>query len=236
MSETPVFTVTATSLTFLWDSCRRCFWLTHRAKFKRPSGAFPRVFSLIDAAMKDYFADKRTEEFAGSSLPSGRIAFGGRRVKSAGIVLDGHAGMLVISGAIDSALNFDEGGFGIVDYKVTTPKPEHVPFYWRQLNAYALASEHPARGSLRLEPVSHLGLLCLEPVGMSGTGRELALECDATFHEVERDDDAFEAFLEQVLTLLEQESPPEPASDCDYCRYIAVGSLMLTTELFEGGG
>lgn len=233
MSETPIFTLSPSDLTFLWESCRRCFWLKNRAKFRRPAGAFPRVFTVIDGLMKDHYYTKRTEEIS-SSLPPGHIAFGGRKVRSKALALDGHEGMLVIAGNIDTAATFDEGGHGIIDFKTSEPRQEHVTFYWRQLSAYALAAENPGRGALHLAPVTHLGLLCVEPIGMSGANGEVALECDAKYLEVERDDDAYEVFLDQVLTVLENDNPPDPATDCEYCRYVKVGSLVLATEIYRG--
>lgn len=234
MSETPIFTISPSDCTFLWSSCQRCFWLKVRAKFKRPAGAFPRVFGAIDTAMKDFYAAKRTDEID-PSLPPGQISFSGRRVQSKGLALDGHIGMLRIVGNIDTAASFDEGGHGVVDFKTALPSEKHVPFYWRQLSCYALALENPGRGSLRLDPILRMGLLCVEPIGMTGKGKELALECDATYLDVPRDDDAFEVFLDQVLSVLEKENPPDPAPDCDYCRYLKVGSLVLLTEIYEGG-
>ena len=40
-----------------------------------------------------------------------------------------------------------------------------------------------------------------------------------TWQEVPRDDAAFFHFLGEVMTVLEQSTPPEPAEKCAYCQY-----------------
>lgn len=52
-------------------------------------------------------------------------------------------------------LSFDDGSYGIVDFKTTDPRDGHVDFYSLQLHAYALAFEQPADPSKRRSPVTH---------------------------------------------------------------------------------
>jgi hypothetical protein len=40
-----------------------------------------------------------------------------------------------------------------------------------------------------------------------------------TWMEIPRDDAGFMQFLGEVLTLLEQPTPPEPGETCGYCQY-----------------
>jgi hypothetical protein len=54
------------------------------------------------------------------------------------------------------------------------------------------------------------------------------------FLEIPRDDDAFMAFLSQVLFVLERPEPPDSAPGCSYCSYLRAGSLQLLTGLYEG--
>ena len=219
-------------LTFLWEECPRCFWLKVNGVLKRPSAPFPKVFSLIDHQMKDYFLGRRTEEIA-SCLAPGRVAFGDRGLRSAPLAVPGHQMRVVLAGRMDTALAFDDGSYGIIDFKTAEPRDAHVPFYGRQLHAYAMAAEHPARGALRLDPVTALGLLCVEPVAMVEAPDGVAYEGCPHYVEVPRDDGAFIAFLSQVLFVLERPEPPEPASGCAFCSYLAAGSLVVLTGLFR---
>jgi hypothetical protein len=218
-------------LTFLWDECQRCFWLKARGVLKRPSAPFPKVFTMLDNQTKDFFFNKRSEEMADGLRP-GHVAFGDRWVRSRPLPVPGHDTQVMLQGKIDTALSFDDGSHGIIDFKTSEPKAGHVPFYGRQLHSYALAAENPLEGALDLSPVSQLGLLCVEPIAMIGVGDTVAFKGATHFLEIERDDDAFYAFLSQVLFLLERPAPPDPAPKCGYCTYLATGSLVLLTGSF----
>lgn len=215
-------------LTFLWDECQRCFWLKAKGVLKRPSAPFPKIFTRLDGQTKDYFFGKRAEDMA-EGLHAGRVAFGDRWVRSAPLAVPGHDVGVVIGGRIDTALAFDDGTYGVIDFKTSEPKPEHVMFYGRQLHSYALAVENPAPGALELSPVTQLGLLCVEPIAMVDLDGDVAYKGSSHFLEIERDDDAFMAFLSQVLYLLERPEPPERAPGCSYCSYLAAGSLVVLT-------
>src|SRR4051812_12188332 len=162
-------------LTFLWEQCRRCYWLKANGVLRRPSAPFPKVFTMLDGQTKDYYQLMRTEEIAPDLRP-GRVAFGHRGVRSRPLAVPGHATRVALTGKIDTALSFDDGSWGIVDFKTSSPKPEHVPFYGRQLHSYALACEHSAPGALNLSPVSVLGLMCIEPVAMVGLDDDVAFK------------------------------------------------------------
>jgi hypothetical protein len=56
---------------------------------------------------------------------------------------------------------------------------------------------------VELMPVTQLGLLCVQPVAMIAVGEDVAYKGTTHFLEIERDDDAFMAFLSQVLFALE---------------------------------
>ena len=219
-------------LTFLWEECQRCFWLKVKGVLKRPSAPFPKIFTRLDQQTKDYFFGKRTEEMA-EGLRPGQVAFGDRWVRSGLMQVPEHIMPVVVTGRIDTALSFDDGSYAIIDFKTSEPRDEHVPFYGRQLHSYALAAENPAVGTLRLYPVSTLGLLCIEPVAMMGLDDGVAYRGVAHFLEIPRDDDAFMAFLSQVLFVLERPEPPDAAPGCSFCSYLATGSLVLLTGMYQ---
>jgi len=206
-------------LTFLWDECPRCFYLKVVNKFNRPWGAFPKIFNTIDKLMKDYFEGKTTSEIA-PQLPEGVVRFGEKWVTSSPISLPGHDATCYIRGKFDTVVAFSDGSYGIVDFKTTPPRAEHVNFYSRQLHAYAYALENPAPKSLSLAPITRLGLLCVEPVLMDKTGPDqIAYIGDVTWLEVPKDEPGFTGFLDHVLTILESSSPPDSNPNCGYCQY-----------------
>ena len=140
-------------LTFLWDECPRCFYLKVVHGFNRPFSPFPKIFNQIDKLMKGYFQGKPTLEIS-STLPEGSVQFGERWVTSDLISFPKRNASCFIKGKFDTVVEFSDGSFGVVDFKTSAAKPEHIEFYSRQLHAYAYALENPAPGSLRLSPIS----------------------------------------------------------------------------------
>jgi hypothetical protein len=206
-------------LTFLWNECPRCFYLKVVHKFNRPATAFPGIFSRIDGLMKRFFEGRSTADFT-PDLPPGVVKFGGLAVESALLHLPGHNEACTIAGKFDSVLEFEDGSYAVVDFKTTSPKPEHVAFYSRQLHAYAYALEHPAPGKLSLAPVSRLGLFSLDLDGLErSTPDRLALLGPVHWQECQLDEAGFLRFIEQVLSLLELPEPPPPGEKCGFCKY-----------------
>ena len=132
---------------FLWRECHRCFYLKVVRGFDRPRSPVPSIFSKIDSMMKRYYAQKDTAEIS-PSLPQGTVEFGDKLVHSAPIVLPGHGSTCYIRGRFDAVLRFEDGSYGVVDFKTTSMSRQHVPMYTSQLHAYAYALENPAPDKL----------------------------------------------------------------------------------------
>jgi CRISPR/Cas system-associated exonuclease Cas4 (RecB family) len=216
--KTPI-KLSPSDLTFLWDECKRCFYLKYVYGITRPAAPFPAIFGTIDRLMKEYYEGRPTADLD-PALPAGRVRFGEKWVESVPVTLPGHDVQCYIKGKIDTVVAFDDGSFGVVDFKTSEPKPSHVHFYSRQLHAYTYALEHPGAGKFSLSPISELGLLVVSPNAMDVTvSGQIAYLGGVTWMEIPRDDAGFLQFLGEVLTLLEQPSPPEPGETCAYCQY-----------------
>jgi PD-(D/E)XK nuclease superfamily protein len=219
-------------LTFLWDECPRCFWLKVAGNLARPRAPFPKIFTLLDLQTKEYFKGKRAEDIAPALRP-GRVLHGDRWVRSVPLPILGHGTPVLLGGRFDTALAFDDGTFGLVDFKTTDPKSSHIHLYSRQLHACALAAEHPAPGHLELAPVSQMGLLCVEPTSMVSLGAGVAYRATRRWVEIRRDDGAFLEFLAGVVSVLERPEPPDPSPQCTFCEYVSAGSLALLTQIYR---
>jgi hypothetical protein len=214
-----VWKLSPSELTFLWDECPRCFYLKVVHNFKRPWAPFPGIFGRIDKLMKDYYEGKPANEIS-PELPDGVVRFGEKWVTSQNITFSNLTAACYVKGKFDTVVEFEDGSYGVVDFKTTQPKPEHVPFYSRQLHAYAYALEHPVPGAFALGPISKLGLLCVEPVAMEMSPRgQVAYLGDVTWLECPKDEGQFLAFIENVLSTLENPTPPASGSNCGYCHY-----------------
>lgn len=206
-------------LTFLWDECKRCFYLKVVHGYRRPWAPFPKIFGRIDRLMQAYFQDRPTSELS-PDLPPGRVVFGDKWVQSQRITRPRREGRCYLRGKFDCVVQFEDGTYGVVDFKTTEPSPHHVPFYSRQLHAYAYALEHPGGRGFRLSPVTVLGLFCVEPVAMErSANRGIAYLGDIIWLNCPKDEKSFLGFLDELLSVLELPSPPPRDAECAYCSY-----------------
>lgn len=213
------WTISPSDLTFLWDECPRCFYLKVVTKFNRPVAPFPTIFGTIDRAMKQAFQGHNAKEIS-PSLPSGKLVFTESMLTSAPIQLPGSEHQLILRGKLDCLAQFDDGSYGIIDFKTSEPKEAHVHFYGRQLMAYARCLEHPAPQSMGVSPISILGLLYFIPRPMpNAEPTTFALGGRLEWQEIRRDDAAFDTFLTSVTTLLSAAEPPAASESCKYCQY-----------------
>jgi hypothetical protein len=207
-------------LTFLYNGCKRCFYLKKVHNIAQPSMPFPSIFSKIAGLLKTHYDGKRTEELH-PGLPAGTVKYGEKWVESQNIQISGHNDTCFIKGRFDVVVEFDDGTFGVIDYKTGNPENEYNDLYSRQLHAYAYSLENPAYGSLQLSPVSRLGLLYFYPTEVSQDNIDwLSYDAKIELIEMEKNDQNFLSLLGEVLTLLESPKYPESAPKCSCCKYI----------------
>lgn len=124
-----VIKLSPSDLTFLWDECKRCFYLKIIHQFTRPSTPMPSIFTKIDELMKTYFEGKSASEFI-PNLPPGIIQHGTKTVVSQPIKLAGHALDCYITGRFDTVVRFNDGSYGVVDFKNIHTKTRSPGFLW----------------------------------------------------------------------------------------------------------
>jgi len=214
------YKLSPSDLTFLYESCKRCFYFRVVHSITQPSIPLPSIFSRIANLLKDYYDGKRTSELH-NLLPPGIISHGEQYVKSTPIHSANRQNSCYINGRFDIVVSFDDGTYGVIDFKTGSPKEESTSLYSRQLHAYAYALEHPAPGALRLAPVTKLGLLYFYPSGISQTNNEtLSYTTDITLIEINKDEQGFLQFMDEVLGIVEAPQAPELSRKCPWCGYI----------------
>ena len=131
-------------------------------------------------------------------------------------------------------MQFDNGAWGLIDYKTTAVGQGKAAKYSRQLHAYAWALERAAPEAVGLAPITRMGLLCLEPSALLSfaQGDAATVELRPVWVEVRRDDERFERFLRRVVEVLARPHPPRPASGCSCCTYLRERS-HLETQLYH---
>ena len=202
---------------FLWEDCKRCFYLKVTRQIYRPKSPMPKIFTLLHSQMESFYAGKRTEDIA-EGMPPGTVIHGENWVESKPIEFP--AGTCFIRGKFDTILQLADGSYAVIDFKTCQRKSEHIPLYSRQLHAYAHALENPASGSFALNPVTRLGLLVFEPSDYTQSqSGEVGFVGNLTWIEIPRDDVSFHKFLQEVVDVLKSPEPPPANPDCEWCKY-----------------
>jgi PD-(D/E)XK nuclease superfamily len=209
-----IWTFAPSDFAFLWDECHRCFYRKVVLGQARPRAPFPKVFGAIDRAMKEFYVGRRSELIA-RGAPAGVIG-DGNWTRSIPLSAPGTSSSFIVRGRTDVLVHRDDATTVVVDFKTAEPKAEHVPTYSRQLHAYALALENPASGPA--VSVSSLGLLCFSPGSFEAERSRARLNGNLRWIEVSRDDEAFERFIADVISVLEDPKPPAVSRRCAWCK------------------
>ncbi len=213
-----MYKISPSDLTFGWDGCHYCFYLKvkHGIVLR---GIFPGIFGKMANLTSQFYLGRSTADIS-PTLPPGTVKLREGWVKSEPISPPGAKSQCYISGRFDAVIEFEDGSYGIVDYKTSEAKDEQAAFYSRQLGAYAYALEHPAPRALGLSPVTRMGLFVVTPDRFEPTlNDEVVFVNKTVWMDVPRDDTAFLALLGEVVRLLDASEPPESAEDCETCNY-----------------
>jgi hypothetical protein len=213
-----IYKLSPSDLTFAWDGCKYCFYLKvkHNIVLR---GVFSGIFGKMANLTSEFYLGRSTSEIS-TALPPGIVKLREKFVKSTPIPIPGTASQCYINGRFDAVVEFEDGTYGIVDYKTSEAKDEHAAFYSRQLSAYAYALENPAPKALGLSPITRLGLFIVTPDRFErASNEEMVFVNKTTWMDVPRDDVAFLSLLAEVVSLLDQPSPPEPSETCELCNY-----------------
>jgi hypothetical protein len=208
---------------FLWKECKRCFYLKVAADFRRPRGVMPRIFTIIDALMKERYSGRRTTDVM-PFLPPGVLDPSVSWVQSVPLSVPSHTSTCTIRGKLDTVVRFDDATYGVIDFKTSGIRGQNISLYSRQLHAYALALENAAPEYLSLSPVTRLGLVIFEPTKFSSEVTQSAsLTGPLDWVEAPRDDSSFFGFLKDVLDILDLPTPPGASPTCEWCQYRDLG-------------
>jgi len=100
-----LFRLSPSDLTFLWDECKRCFYLKVVHGFGRPQAPFPKIFSRIDRLMNHFYMGK-SSAYIRPDLPPGRIEYGKRLVTSRPTRVEEGSTAAVIRGRFDTVIAY----------------------------------------------------------------------------------------------------------------------------------
>lgn len=207
-------------ITFLYEGCKRCFYLSVVHNIPQPSIPMPAIFTRIATLLKRRYDLRDTKDLV-NDLPAGKLSYGERYVRSSVIRLPGLEASCYISGRVDMVATFDDKSYGVIDFKTGSAKEENSALFGRQLHAYAYALEHPEVGALSLRPVVKLGLAYFYPSSISqpSLGR-VSYDAEIQWVPIDKSEESFLNFMREVLELLSSPEPPPLNPSCQWCAYI----------------
>ncbi|MGA1332078.1 MAG: hypothetical protein ACO31D_02860 [Ilumatobacteraceae bacterium] len=210
-------TISPSDLTFLWNDCKRCFWLKYRHGIVA-SGMMPGLVTSLSSRQEKWYKDKSSHHFS-PSLPVGVVDSTGLKVQSAPIALDGNPSPFTLVGKYDFLLRYEHGTYGIIDTKIVGKNNGKGDFYWPQLSAYDYILANPATGESR--EVETLGLMvwAVGEVNFDGVN-EPAITFPSVYEEVKRDLTKFNRFIADVVKVLIGDVP-KSGQRCSNCTYVS---------------
>ena len=214
------YRISPSDLTFTYDGCKRCFYLKVVKGIVQPSIPIPSVFSKIAGLLKDHYTGKHTSELH-LNLPPGIISLGEKSVRSQIIQLPNHNDTCYISGRFDIVVDFEDGTYGVIDFKTGNPSEASANMYSRQLHAYAYALEHAGPHALSLYPITKMGLVYFYPSSVTQQNLERILyESEIVWIEIDKKEDKFLEFIDELLTVIESPTLPPHSPSCQWCGYL----------------
>lgn len=198
--------------TFLWEKDQWAFYEKYYHQIRRPRLNMPNVLSEIDGIMKGSLEGKKLSELD-PNLPAARVIMADTWVQSKPIVVGDLE--LIIRGKIDAALDFEDGTYGVVDYKASSKMSSNMLAYTNQLQAYAYALTYNDSRDQHLSPITRLGVLQYRPCQFKITGDgKASMIGDIKWVEIENDMADFVNFIvHKIAPLLMREDMMPPAND-----------------------
>ena len=211
------------SLSYDWEECQACFYARAVHGERKPPLTMPSIFSKIDSRMKASLTGRELSELV-PGAPKGVLGEGGS-IKAAPWRAEPRHRPIVLRGYPDTLIHFegDDGSDQVIvgDYKTVVPSAKTAARYKTQLESYAFALEHPAKG--KPVKVAGLGLLCYSPDAFSVvapsddspvTGR---LDGSFVWIPVDYDEKRYLTFLGEVAAVLNGPAPA-PTEGCLGCE------------------
>ncbi len=223
--ENKILVLAPSELDYKAKKCHRCFYLEKNKKIA--TKAFPPpVFSRFDVVQQAYYKDKNTSDLT-KELPEGRIMnkdeLPGRVVSET--LKDNKGRNFILGGRPDIVIKFDQGGYGIIDFKTTKISEDKSENYKHQLEAYAQIFSKPGATKSKktplLNPITHMGILQFDPSDIqSHDETSCDMRMNISFSPLKRDEKDFFENITQIIDIINQSDVPDFTEDCNDCQFV----------------
>jgi hypothetical protein len=196
--------------------CPRCTWLAYWHNFSIPVNMI--LSQQLSRLQEGFFEGKPTASFTSELKPGNIRLYKGKRY-SKPIKVNGEESRWVFYGELDFLIEYEDGTFGVSDGKVSTKKDADLlaADYSHQLHSYAFMLENPKEGEI--VKVDSLGLLQWRIEDTLPDETTLGFSVMHRYIPIERDDEKFQKFMEDMITVIEGEFP-DPSPYCKECEWL----------------
>lgn len=221
----------------LFLECARCFYIDNKLGTARPPGFPFNLNSAVDALLKKEFDAHRAEAtphplmktYGLDAVPFAHAQMDAWRDALRGGVVFQHPTGLTVTGGVDDIWVTSNNELIVVDYKATSKdgKIESLDEEWhigykRQIEIYQWLLRQNGF------TVSDTAYWVYANAHKDREAFDGKLEFELTLVPYTGNADWVEGTLQDIKRCLDSEALPEPAEDCDYCRYReAVGKKMI---------
>lgn len=213
------FTLSPSDFGFLYKECKTCFYNKYVKKIFRPKQHMPGIFIKIDNLMTQCF-DNQPVSLISEDLKDGIVTLGQAKVQSKPIPCKDFDCEIILSGRVDSLIQFDDGTMGILDFKTTEPYQGSAEIYFNQLMSYLVTLEHNDESVNKHYEVTDIGLCYFTPDEFINIDQmKYSLGGNVKWAPLEIDKKKFKNFLKDVAKLLSSDEAPAPGEKCQFCNY-----------------
>ncbi len=206
-----MYKLSPSDFAYLYEECKRCYWLKARGILERPRSLMPGVFNAINSRVQGSLIGKNLKTVF-PDLPDGEIVSQEGYIDSATVP----GTSVFIKGKYDLLMKNPDATYTVIDLKLSQPGEDKIEKYKTQLGAYKFAFENPKTGeSIK---VTRLALLIFYPDKVSYKNGITFLDFPHTWMEVPIDDGAFLSFIKEVDKLL-MGPEPQASEGCGWCIY-----------------
>ena len=217
MKKQNIINYSPSEFAFGFEACNSCYYdkKINGIELKVP---FPAIFSKMDSLQKNFYHEK-SSKLLSDKLEEGEIVGDFNKMLRSEILYDLKDRPFTLSGKIDGYIKHKDS-FTIVDFKTTKIDESKIDAYATQLQTYALMTEKPKEGSLKLTPVKRLGIFCFEPSDITELGKNNCnMVMDTQWFDIPRDDKDLIGYITKIQDVLYSKTKPEPTSTCGVCNF-----------------
>ena len=212
-----IFNYSAGEFAFGYEGCKKCYY-DKKVNNIVLKTSFPGAFSKFDREHKKYYNNK-SSKIISSSLDEGVIISNYNKKLSSKVLHDNKDRPFTLGGYIDGYIKH-KNSYTVVDFKTTTISDNQPIIYKPQLQSYAMIMENPSEGSLKLNPIKNLGILCFEPSNITKVNKsDCEVKMSTKWYDIEKNDEELISYITKVQDVLYEDKSPPSSENCNICKF-----------------